>query len=199
VAGSFAAGWVVALLLAVAPFVPAEVPRVTGALLCGYALGWAMLAVLSVRFTEQPQRWAWALAAFMGAGGLLLLSFGSSVMGALAWVWPPVLLVLVVWAWVQVRRRLNSRSRPLLVYPLLLVLALASVGGAYQVLGARADAKAYPMPGDLVDIGGRDTDGASSAWCWGALFEHGVDCAGCRPTDSSVRVRRGRPGMERAG
>jgi pimeloyl-ACP methyl ester carboxylesterase len=155
VAGSFAAGWVVALLLAVAPFVPAEVPRVTGALLCGYALGWAMLAVLSVRFTEQPQRWAWALAAFMGAGGLLLLSFGSSVMGALAWVWPPVLLVLVVWAWVQVRRRLNSRSRPLLVYPLLLVLALASVGGAYQVLGARADAKAYPMPGDLVDIGGR--------------------------------------------
>jgi pimeloyl-ACP methyl ester carboxylesterase len=32
---------------------------------------------------------------------------------------------------------------------------LASVGGAYQVLGARADAKAYPMPGQLVDIGGR--------------------------------------------
>ena len=98
-AGSFAAGWLVALLLAVAPFVPAEVPRVTGALLCGYALGWAMLAALSMRFTDQPQRWAWALAAFMAAGGVLLLSFGSSVMGALAWVWPPVLLVLVVWAW----------------------------------------------------------------------------------------------------
>ena len=144
-----------ALLLALAPFVPAEVPRATGALLCGYALGWAMLAALSVRFTDQPQRWAWALAAFMGAGGVLLLSFGSAVMGGLRWVWPPVLLVLVAWSWVQARRHLHSRSRPLLVYPLLAVLALASVGGAYQALGARADAKAYPMPGQLVDIGGR--------------------------------------------
>ena len=94
---------------------PAEVPRVTGALLCGYAVGWAMLAVLSARLTDQPQRWAWALAAFMGAGGVLLLAFGSSVMGALAWVWPPVLLALVVWAWGQARRHLHSRSRPLLV------------------------------------------------------------------------------------
>jgi pimeloyl-ACP methyl ester carboxylesterase len=114
-----------------------------------------MLAALSVRLTDQPQRWAWVLAAFMGAGGVLLLALGSSVMGALSWVWPPVLLVLVVWAWVQARRHLHSRSRPLLVYPLLAVLALASVGGVYQVLGARADAKAYPMPGQLVDIGGR--------------------------------------------
>jgi pimeloyl-ACP methyl ester carboxylesterase len=155
VVGSFAAGWLAALLLAVAPFVPADVPRVTGALVCGYALGWALLAGLSTRFTDQPQRWAWALAAFMAVGGVLLLAFGRSVMGALAWVWPPVLLVLVIWAWGQVRRHLRSRVRPLLVYPLLVVLALASVGGAYQVLGARADAKAYPMPGQLVDVGGR--------------------------------------------
>ncbi len=155
VAGSFAAGWLVALLLAVAPFVPADVSRVTGALLCGYALGWAMLAVLSVRLTDQPQRWAWALAAFMGAGGVLLLSLGSSTMGALRWVWPPVLLALVVWATAQARRVLHSRIRPLLVYPLLTVLALASVGGGYQVLGAQADASAYPMPGQLVDVGGR--------------------------------------------
>ena len=155
VVGSFAAGWVVALLLALAPFVPARVPHVTGALLCGFALGWAMLAVLSVRFTDQPQRWAWAPAAFMGVGGLLLLSFGSSVMGALNWVWPPVLLALVIWMAVRTRRQLHSRSRPWLVYPMLVVLALASVGGAYQVLGARADAKAYPMPGQLVDVGGR--------------------------------------------
>ncbi|WP_218144427.1 alpha/beta hydrolase [Pedococcus cremeus] len=155
VLGSFAAGWLVALLLALAPFVAADVPRVTGALLCGYAVGWAMLAALSVRLTDQPQRWAWALTAFMGVGGVLLLSFGSSVMGALAWVWPPVLLALAVWSWVQARRHLHSRTRPLLVYPLLFVLALASVGGAYQVLGARTDAKAHPMPGQLDDVGGR--------------------------------------------
>ena len=155
VAGSFAAGWMAALLLAMAPFVPAQVSRVTGALLCGYALGWAALAVLSVRFTDQPQRWALAPAAFMGAGGLLLLIFGSSVMGRLSWVWPPVLLALVIWMVARARRQLHSRSGPLLVYPLLAVLALASVGGAYQVLGSAADATAYPTPGQLVDVGGR--------------------------------------------
>jgi pimeloyl-ACP methyl ester carboxylesterase len=156
VVGSFAGGWLVALLLAVAPFVPADVPRVTGALLCGYALGWALLAALSTRFTDQPQRWAWALAAFMAAGGVSLLAFGSSVLSTLAWVWPPLMLVSLIWAWGQARQHLRSRVRPLLVSPLLLVLALASVGGAYQVLGAHADAKAYPMRGQLVDVGGRN-------------------------------------------
>ena len=50
VAGSLATGLVAALLLVVAPFIPAEERAVTGAVLCGFALGWAMLAVLSVRF-----------------------------------------------------------------------------------------------------------------------------------------------------
>ena len=77
VAGSLAAGLVLALLLAAAPFIPAEESAVTGAVLCGFALGWAMLAVLSVRFTDQPQRWAAAPALFMGLGGLLLVAFGS--------------------------------------------------------------------------------------------------------------------------
>ena len=58
VAASLATGLLAALLLAVAPFIPAEEPAVTGAVLWGFALGWAMLAVLSVRFTDQPQRWA---------------------------------------------------------------------------------------------------------------------------------------------
>src|SRR5262245_977669 len=71
VAGSLATGLVAALLLVGAPFIPAEEPAVTGAVLCGFALGWAMLAVLSVRFTDQPQRWAAAPALFMGLGGLL--------------------------------------------------------------------------------------------------------------------------------
>jgi pimeloyl-ACP methyl ester carboxylesterase len=91
----------------------------------------------------------------MAGGAVLLLAFGGSAIGVLAWVWPPVLLVLVVWSWSRSRRQLRSRARPLLVHPLLVVLALSSVGGAYQVLGARADAKAYPMPGKLVDVGGR--------------------------------------------
>jgi peptidoglycan/LPS O-acetylase OafA/YrhL len=89
VAGSLVTGLVAAFLLAAAPFIPAQESAVTGAVLCGFALGWAMLAVLSVRFTDQPQRWAAAPALFMGLGGLLLLVFGSSVHGVLDWLWPP--------------------------------------------------------------------------------------------------------------
>ena len=57
VAGSLTTGLVAGLLLVAAPFIPPEESAVTGAVLCGFALGWAMLAVLSVRFTDQPQRW----------------------------------------------------------------------------------------------------------------------------------------------
>ena len=113
VAGSLATGLVAALLLAAAPFIPAEEPAVTGAVLCGFALGWAMLAVLSVRFTDQPQRWAVAPALVMGLGGLLLVGFGSPVQQVLNWMWPPVMLALAVWMIVCVRRQLQSRGRTL--------------------------------------------------------------------------------------
>ena len=88
-AGSLFTGLVVGLLLVAAPFIPAEEGELTGALLCGFALGWAMLAVLSVRFTDQPQRWAVAPALFLGLSGLLLLVFGSGIQGVLSWIWPP--------------------------------------------------------------------------------------------------------------
>jgi hypothetical protein len=104
VAGSLATGLVAALLLAVAPFIPAEEGAVTGAVLCGFALGWAMLAVFSVRFTDQPQRWAAAPALLMGLGGLLLMAFGSSVQAVLNWVWPPASLSLSIWIMVRVHR-----------------------------------------------------------------------------------------------
>jgi pimeloyl-ACP methyl ester carboxylesterase len=149
-----AAGLVAALLLVFAPFVPPEESGVTGAVLCGFALGWAMLAVLSVRFTDQPQRWAAAPALFMGLGGLLLLGFGSSVHGVLDWVWPPALLALVIWMIVRAHRQLHSRVGRWLLYPVLAILAVAAVGGGYATLGAAADARAYPMPGQLIDVGG---------------------------------------------
>jgi pimeloyl-ACP methyl ester carboxylesterase len=154
VAGSLATGLVAAVLLAAAPFVPAEEPAVTGAVLCGFALGWAMLAVLSVRFTDQPQRWATAPALVMGLGGLLLVGFGSPVDQVLNWVWPPAMLALAIWMLVCVHRQLQSRGGRWLLYPVIAVLALASIGGGYQTLGAAADADAYPMPGQLIDVGG---------------------------------------------
>src|SRR5829696_6095316 len=134
VAGSLATGLVAAFLLAAAPFIPAEERAVTGAVLCGFALGWAVLAVLSVRFTDQPQRWAAVPALFMGLGGLLLVGFGSPVDQVLNWVWPPALLALAIWMIVRAHRQLRSRSRRWLLYPVIAMLVLAAVGGAYETV-----------------------------------------------------------------
>src|SRR4051812_42833070 len=154
VAGSLATGLIAALLLPFMPFVPAEESAITGAVLCGFALGWAMLAVLSVRFTDQPQRWAAVPAVFMGLGGVLLIAFGSPVHRVLDWVWPPALLALAIWMFIRVRRELHSRSGRALLYPVVAFLAFASIGGAYATVGAAADARAYPMSGQLIDVGG---------------------------------------------
>ncbi|MEU4295557.1 alpha/beta hydrolase [Kribbella sp. NPDC026596] len=107
-----------------------------------------------MRFTDQPQRWAAAPALFMGLGGLLLVAFGSSVHEVLTWVWPPGMLALVIWMIVRVHRQLRSRSRRWLLYPVMAMLALASIGSGYETLREAADAKAYPMPGQLIDVGG---------------------------------------------
>jgi pimeloyl-ACP methyl ester carboxylesterase len=154
VAGSLATGLIAALLLVAAPFISPEENDVTGAVLSGFAVGWAMLAVLSTRYTDQPQRWAAAPALFMGLSGLLLIGFGGSSREALNWVWPLALLALVIWMFVQARRQLHSRSGRWLLYPVLAVLAVAAVGGGYQTVREQADANAYPMTGQLVDVAG---------------------------------------------
>jgi pimeloyl-ACP methyl ester carboxylesterase len=154
VAGSLAVGLLAAFLLAAAPFISPEEDDVTGAVLCGFAIGWAMLALLSVRFTDQPQRWAAVPAVFMGGGGLLLIGFGGTVREVLNWVWPPALLALVVWMLVGAHRKLRSRSRRWLLYPVFGVLVLAAVGGGYETVRETVDADAYPMPGQLIDVGG---------------------------------------------
>jgi peptidoglycan/LPS O-acetylase OafA/YrhL len=128
-AGSLAIGLIAALLLAAAPFTSPDENDVTGAVLCGFGVGWATLAVLSTRYTAQPQRWATALALFLGVGGLVLITFGDSSRAWLNWLWPPVLLALVIWIFFQARRQLHSRSRCWLLYPVLAVLALCAVGG----------------------------------------------------------------------
>ena len=72
----------------------------------------------------------------------------------LNWVWPPALLALAIWMIVRARRQLRSRSRRWLLYPVIAMLALASIGGGYETVREAADAKAYPMPGQLIDVGG---------------------------------------------
>lgn len=154
VAGSLLTGLVAGVLLAFAPFVPAGEAGATGALLSGFALGWALLVVLSGRFTDQPQSWAAVPAAFMGLGGLLLIGFGSVAQTALAWVWPPALLALTIWMAVEVRRQVRSISARLLLYPVFGFLALASVAGAVETGLEAVDANRYPMAGELIDVDG---------------------------------------------
>ncbi|WP_051476849.1 alpha/beta hydrolase [Arthrobacter sp. Br18] len=153
-AASLATGALAALLLVVAPFIPPTESGITGGLWCGLALGWAMLAVLSVRFTDQPQRWAAAPALMLGISGLLLVTFGSPVYEVFLWVWPPTLLVLANWMGMRAHRQLRSWSRRVLVYPVIATLALGSIAGGLETVREAADATAYPMPGRSIDVGG---------------------------------------------
>ncbi|MCU1446733.1 alpha/beta hydrolase [Cryobacterium sp.] len=154
VAGSLAFGVVSALLLVLAPFIPPEESRLTGAVLLGFGLGWALLAVLSARVTDQPQRWAAVPAAVMGLGGLLLLLVGSSIQAVLSWVWPPALLAVAIWIAVSIHRHLHSRIGRWLLYPVIALMIVASIGGGYETVMESVDARAHPLPGRLIDVGG---------------------------------------------
>jgi pimeloyl-ACP methyl ester carboxylesterase len=154
VAGSLATGLIAGLLLVVTPFVPASEAGATGAILVGFALGWAMLAVLSTRYTDHPQRWAAVPAAFMGLGGLLLIGFGSTAQNVLSWVWPPALLAVVIWSLVHARRQVRSTGARVLLYPVFALLAVAAVGGGVETVLEAYDTSHYPMAGQLVDVDG---------------------------------------------
>src|SRR5688500_3900315 len=73
IAASLATGLVGAVALTMVVFDGEREPVITGSALVAFAFGWAMLAVLSIRMTSQPQRWALVPAAGMAATGLGLL------------------------------------------------------------------------------------------------------------------------------
>jgi pimeloyl-ACP methyl ester carboxylesterase len=154
VVASLAAGVLVALVLVAAPFNEPRENVLTGMVLLGFAFGWAMLAVLSQLFSDQPQRWAAAPALFFALAGVISLIGSEAVNSVWGWIWPPILLALVVWIVIRARQRLRSPTRRWLLYPLLAVLALSAIGGGYQTVAESIDATAYPMPGQLIDVGG---------------------------------------------
>jgi pimeloyl-ACP methyl ester carboxylesterase len=157
VAGSLLAGLVAALALVAGPIAGGREPAITGAILLGFAVGWALLAVLSVRVTDRPQRWAAVPAAAMAitGTGLIVLAPGATALTALGWAWPPLLATLVVWMTVHSRRQPCGRLQPWLLYPVFGVLALAAIGGAYETLGNATDRALAPVAGSrLIDIGG---------------------------------------------
>ncbi|WP_405065538.1 alpha/beta hydrolase [Kribbella sp. NBC_01510] len=151
-AGSLAAGFVAAVILPFLPVGTVDVDFATAMVLFGFALGWALMAVLSTRFTDQPQRWAVAPAIFMALSGALVLLAPDAMVDALGWVWPPALVVLVVWAWTRARRALHSRTRVWLLNPVLVILVIFALGGAYETIRQSTE-PAVAMRGQLVDVG----------------------------------------------
>src|SRR4051794_14706237 len=157
VAGSLLAGLAAAVALVAGPLAGGREAVITGGLLLGFAAGGALLAVLSTRLTDRPQRWAAVPAAAMGltATGLIALAPGASTLNALDWVWPPLLLVLVTWMIVRARRRPASRLQPWLLYPIFAVLALTAIGGGYKTLANATDQPVAHIAGSrLIDVGG---------------------------------------------
>ena len=157
VAGSMFSGLVVALVLVVGPFGGAQEHVIMGTALLGWALGWALLAVLSILWSDQPQRWAIVPAALMALAGasLLILRPDASAMNLLGWIWPLALIALAVWMTVQAHRSLHSLARQLVLYPLFVGLVVAGVAGSYETIQEQVDRSATAMPGHLVDVGGR--------------------------------------------
>jgi pimeloyl-ACP methyl ester carboxylesterase len=156
VAGSVMIGLIVAAGLAVVAFDGATEPVITGVVLLAFSLGWMLLALLSSRLTNQPQRWALVPAGFMAVLGFACLVFkpGNGALEVVGWVWPIALFALVIWMIIQTRRSLRSWSRPVILYPLFAVLVLAAAGGGYQTIRDTQDRTAHAMPGQLVDVGG---------------------------------------------
>jgi pimeloyl-ACP methyl ester carboxylesterase len=157
VAGSLLAGLAAAVALVAGPLAGGREAVITGGLLLGFAAGWALLAVLSARFTHRPQRWAAVPAAAMGISGtgLIALAPGAGTLSALGWVWPPLLLVLVAWMIVRARRRPASRVQPWLLYPIFGALALTAIGGGYETLANATDHPVAHVAGSrLIDVGG---------------------------------------------
>jgi pimeloyl-ACP methyl ester carboxylesterase len=153
--GSLATGMVAALALIAVVFPGGTEGVITGSVLIGFGLGWALLAVLTSRYTNRPQRWAFVPAAAMAATGVALAVSdpGNDAMTRLGWVWPPVVAALAVWMLVQVRRGLPGRGRRLLT-PVIAVLVLASVGATYENISLAQDRGGYPAPGRSYDVGG---------------------------------------------
>jgi pimeloyl-ACP methyl ester carboxylesterase len=153
VAVSLLVGLVLAVVVVLVPVVPERTSSLTGAILVAFGIGWALLAVLSVKLTEQPQRWTVAPAAFMGLAAGVAFSGSAALHAVFGWVWPLLLAGIVVWMLFSIRRRLRSRLGRWLLYPVIAVLGLAAVGGGYTTASTALQARAQTVPGALVSIG----------------------------------------------
>jgi pimeloyl-ACP methyl ester carboxylesterase len=157
VAGSLLGGVASAIALVAVPFADGGEATITGAILLGFAIGWALLAILSARRGDGTHRWAAVPAAALGlsAAALIVLTPSPRTLETLGWIWPPLLLGLVVWMTAQTRRRPSSRTCSLLLYPVFAVMAFSAAGCGYETIEAASGGTPAAVAGDrLVDVGG---------------------------------------------
>ena len=148
VLGSIAGGLILGLVLVLGVFGGRREDVITGAALIALAFGMLMLFELARRRTDQPQPWALVPALGVGVGGLALVILGPSdrVLGWLRWVWPVLLLLVVVWSARGARRSLHNWSRRALLYPAFAILGLVALGGAFETVMEAATSN-NPPPG----------------------------------------------------
>ena len=185
-------------------------PVVTGSAMFAFGLGWGLMAVLSTRFSAQPQAWARVPALFLGSIGLGLVVFqpGRGVMDLLSWIWPPALAVLAIWMIRQVRAQLRGRGRWLVV-PVIATLLVFAVGAASTTVLAGTGSVAAGTNGRLIDVGGHrlyiecSGSGGPVVVLQSGLLEVLVVLGGDRPNDREdhhgLRLRSRRPRTQRFG
>ena len=156
VLSSIAVGLVLGLVLDVLVFGGSRETMITGFALLSLAVGCAMLAELSARCTDQPQRWARIAALCFGVTGaaILILRPSGHVLGLLGWVWPILLVALVVWMFRESRRSLHSWSRRAVLYPAFVVLTLVALGGAIETVVEATKSNQPPSGGRTYLVAG---------------------------------------------
>lgn len=153
--GSLGVGAAIAIALLFSLASGGSEPVVTGSVLFAFGIGWGMMALLSARFSAQPQAWTAVPAAFLGLIGLGLIAFqpGPGVMNVLSWVWPAALGVLAIWMVIQVRGHLQGRGR-WLVIPVIATLLVFAIGGGIATVSAATASSAPTATGRMIDVGG---------------------------------------------
>ena len=153
--GSLVAGAALAVALTFTLASGGSEPLVTGSVLFAFGIGWGLMAVMSPRFSAQPQAWTAVPAAVLGSIGLGLIVFqpGPAGMDLLSWIWPPALAGLAIWMVIQVRGHLRGRGRWLVV-PVIAMLLIFAVGGGLATVSAATASSATTATGRMIDVGG---------------------------------------------
>lgn len=153
---SIVSGLANGLLLVLGVFAGADEATIIGGALVGLGSGFWLLAVASTRLTSQPQQWALAPGAASVVAGLALLIIEPSghLLDVAGWVWPALLVGLVVRSFRGARQALQNWARRALLYPALLVLLLIAVGGAAGTVAAATSSTPGPTSGRTYLVNG---------------------------------------------